>query len=771
MFGRGGESAGRLGAIRRGGLHLQQAGRLTALTIAAGAVAFYGWYFLFRGDEGLISVGVCLLQILAGLFALFCLSAVVRRSSREERIFWLLLGAGVATLIVSNLIWLSDQLIHDRAQYSNVSFILWLVEYICFLSALIYKLATVSASVRHCPYLFNIGIFMITSAAVSIHYLIEPVVSQPGESILMTVAYSLFAITSLSILFVTTILYYLLLHSREQSSMIFIILAFLVQVAGDSIYVYLFLIDGYAFGSPVDLLWQLSVSFIGVGAYAKAMKPEARWEVRENAFKRPSVFPFVNVLILCLLAASSYGWQMNALAWGLILTFLLIIGRLLVVLYRNEKLMLEYKNLAYHDPLTGLHNRVRFNEDLGACLEQSRKNGEPFALLLIDLDRLKAVNDTLGHPIGDQIIRQTADRIRRAVAVQDKLYRLGGDEFILMTAGGTQADCERLARQLLDSAAESYKVSGHEIAMTMSIGISLYPRDGVSGEDLLKHADSALNHAKSGGVNGYRFYDSLISETMKRKMAIENGLRKAIDRNQLSLAYQPKVDLVSREIVGMEALLRWRHPELGSVSPAEFIPIAEESDLIVSIGEWALRTACAQNKRWQKAGYAPLCVSVNVSVRQFQQEGFDRTVLQTLRFTGLSPQYLELEITESIMQDVDAISEVLGKLREAGVRTSIDDFGKGYSSLYVLQSLPIDAVKIDKLFVDGLEDDTRAAMVKTIIDLGRRLNLTVIAEGIENERQLQALTDHRCHVGQGYYFSKPVDAAEFERMLRQAKAI
>lgn len=750
---------------------MQQTGRLAALTITAAAASFYGWNFLFRNDEWLISVGVCWLQILAGFFSLVCLTAAFRRSNREDRKFWLLLGMGVAILVASNLIWFFNQIVYGNTQFTDVSFVLWLFEYMCFLSALIYKLKTISSSVIHSPYLFNIAIFMISAAAVSIHYLIEPAVAKYGESMLITIASTLYAITSLSILFVTTILYYLLLNSKEKSSMIFVIMAFVIQVAGDSLYVYLFLTDGYALGNAIDLFWQLSISLIGVGAYAKARKPEARWEVKEEAIKRPSAFPFICVLILCLLAASSYEWRMNVLAGGLILTFLLIIGRLLVVLYRNEKLMREYKYLAYHDSLTDLYNRARFNEDLGACMEQYRKSGRPFALLVIDLDRLKAVNDTLGHPAGDQIIRQTADRIRRLKADHDTLYRLGGDEFVMISADTSQADCERFARQLSDEVDQPYKVNGHEISMTASIGISLFPQDGTSGEDLLKHADSALNHAKSGGANNYQFYNAVISENMKRKLEIENGLRKAIERNQLSLAYQPKVDLASREIVGVEALLRWHHPLLGSVSPAEFIPIAEQSNLIVSLGEWALKTACMQNKQWQKAGYVPICVSVNVSVRQFQQDGFEQMVMQALRFTGLSPQYLELEITESIMQDVEAISEVLGKLREIGVRTSLDDFGKGYSSLYVLQSLPIDAVKIDKLFIDGIDDDTRHSMVKTIIDVGRRLNLTVIAEGIENERQLQALVDHRCHVGQGYYFSKPVGAAEFERMLQLSEAI
>jgi EAL domain-containing protein (putative c-di-GMP-specific phosphodiesterase class I) len=294
----------------------------------------------------------------------------------------------------------------------------------------------------------------------------------------------------------------------------------------------------------------------------------------------------------------------------------------------------------------------------------------------------------------------------------------------------------------------------------------MYPEHGENSEDLLKNADAAMYLAKENGKNHFRFYNYELNEVLARKMQIEHELSKAIERNEFSLFYQPKVDLHTQNMIGMEALLRWNHPELGLISPVEFIPIAEETGQIISIGEWVLNTACKQNKIWHEKGLSTCCVSVNVSVLQFQQGDFLKVVTEALKESNLEAKYLELEITESIMQNINESRELLAGFRAMGVKTSIDDFGTGYSSLDILRNLPIDTIKIDKSFIDDIEAPCQQPFIKAIIELGLNLNVTVVAEGIENENQLQILLANNCTIGQGYLFSKPVDATEFEKLLR-----
>ncbi|RNF39964.1 EAL domain-containing protein [Planococcus salinus] len=547
--------------------------------------------------------------------------------------------------------------------------------------------------------------------------------------------------------------------------MLFVIFGFFLQIIGDSLYTYLSVYGSYQLGGFVDLIWLVALLFIGFAGYhAQKTKKEITLVVKNPFEEREFIFPYSSIMVLLALVIYSYRWNFNWLSSALLIIFFMVLGRQLLVINRNNKLVKEYRHLAYHDPLTGLNNRASFTETVENSLKKHKT--DKMALLLIDLDRFKVVNDTLGHLVGDQILIKTADRLRQALGEEASLFRLGGDEFVIIISDTTERECSVTAEHLLKNFQEPFSVGDYEINVTPSIGISIYPDHGVNSEDLLKNADAAMYTAKENGKNNFSFYNSELNSIMTRKLKIENELRKAIESEQFILHYQPKVDLPTKRFIGMEALLRWEHPELGWITPGEFIPIAEETGQIVSIGEWVLKEACKQNKAWQENGFSPLCVSVNVSVLQFQQDDFLLTVKEALEESGLEPQFLELEITESIMQNIRESVKILESLRAMGIKTSIDDFGTGYSSLNILQELPIDTIKIDKSFIDGIGSTNQQAMVKTIIDLGVNLNLTVVAEGIESEQQMEALIHSNCNIGQGFLFSRAVAPEDFENILK-----
>ncbi|MHB9117424.1 MAG: EAL domain-containing protein [Burkholderiales bacterium] len=433
---------------------------------------------------------------------------------------------------------------------------------------------------------------------------------------------------------------------------------------------------------------------------------------------------------------------------------------------------LEYQ--ANYDTLTQLPNRNLFQDRLNQALAYAHRHGGGLAVLFIDLDNFKNINDSLGHDVGDTLLQRVAARIADCVRGEDTVSRLGGDEFVAILADITaENDIAPVSRKILGAVAEPIIIDGHELFTTCSIGIALYPKDGKDTQALLKSADSALYRAKEQGRNNAQFYTTEMNIKAMERLQLEKNLRHALERNEFLLHYQPRVDLRSGEITGMEALVRWQHPELGLVPPANFIPLAEESGLIVPLGEWVLRTACAQNKTWQIAGLAPVCVAVNLSARQFRQQNLLTLVEQVLQQTGLDPSYLELEMTESlIMQNIEATIAILTQLKATGVKFSIDDFGTGYSSLAYLKRFPIDMLKIDQSFVrDITTDPDDAAIATTIISMAHDMGLKVIAEGVETNAQKSFLRLRHCDEMQGYFFSKPVPTDEFEILLREKRCL
>lgn len=426
--------------------------------------------------------------------------------------------------------------------------------------------------------------------------------------------------------------------------------------------------------------------------------------------------------------------------------------------------------LAHHDTLTGLPNRNQLMERLRGALQQAERNGGLVGLLFIDLDRFKVINDTLGHAVGDELLRTVADRLSRASESGELVARSGGDEFVIMINRLREpADAQRAAEHILALMAPTARVAGHELAITPSIGIAVYPDHGIDAEELMRNADVAMYYAKSQGRNNCQMFSAKMAELAEESLSLEHALRTAADRDEFILYYQPQIEMATRKLVGVEALIRWNSREFGMVPPGKFIRIAEECGLILQMGDWVLREACRQRAEWNLAGVADFPVAVNVSALQFRQPEFIRRVEEALQIYGIATSQLELELTESIvMHESGATAAALHRLRDMGVALSIDDFGTGYSSLGYLKHLPIQKLKVDGAFVRGIETDRAdRAIVEAIVSLGRALDLTLVAEGVEQRSTITVLSKLGCHVAQGYYYCRPLPADEFVTWYKQ----
>ncbi|HWY53921.1 MAG TPA: EAL domain-containing protein [Terriglobales bacterium] len=425
--------------------------------------------------------------------------------------------------------------------------------------------------------------------------------------------------------------------------------------------------------------------------------------------------------------------------------------------------------LAYYDALTGLPNRTLLRDRLANAFAGARRQKNKLAVLYLDLDRFKDINDSLGHSVGDLLLQEVAERLRRWGREQDTVARVGGDEFLIVLTGLKDVtDVVVAAERLMDAMTAEFVVQGRSLSIGCSVGISIFPEHGREADNLIKNADAAMYCAKGAGRNNFRFYTEDMNAQAVERLTLENSLRLALDKKELFLMYQPQMDMVTGKIVGLEVLLRWQHPELGLVPPDKFIRIAENSGLIVRIGEWVLRTACGQARKWQDEGLANVSVAVNVSAVQFRQEDFCELIRRVLQQTGLAPEYLELELTESLLlSSADVTFSVLQKLKAMGLKLAIDDFGTGYSSFSYLRQFRVSKIKIDRSFVrDVAVNPDDAAITSAIISMAKSLNLKVIAEGVENEAQMSFLRAHQCDEIQGYYFSKPLAVDKVGDKLR-----
>ncbi|MCP1457713.1 putative bifunctional diguanylate cyclase/phosphodiesterase [Pseudomonas kilonensis] len=426
--------------------------------------------------------------------------------------------------------------------------------------------------------------------------------------------------------------------------------------------------------------------------------------------------------------------------------------------------LLKVSHLLQYDVLTELPNSMLLGDRLTQAMAQCRRHDRQLAVMFIGLDRFKRINNALGHPVGDEMLKRVARALATVVRESDSVFRYGSDEFVVIL--GDVVDPQQtkgVADKLLAAISSPQPIDGHDLTVTASLGISVYPSDGFDAVALIKKAETAMRNVKETGPNDYRFFTEDMNRRARQQQTIESGLRLGLQRKEFVLHYQPKLDLKSGKVVGVEALVRWNRPDHGLVYPSDFIPVAEDSGLIVPLSQWVLQEACQQACRWQAQGMRPLYLSVNVSAIDFRQRGFVEGIARTLKETGLAPTQLELEITESVlMQNVDTTVAILKAIKQQGIRLAIDDFGTGYSSLSYLQKFPVDVLKIDQSFVGDLSIDSNdAKLVSTIISLGKSLNLHIIAEGVETREQLEFLKQHHCEEVQGYYFSKAVEPQAF----------
>ena len=536
----------------------------------------------------------------------------------------------------------------------------------------------------------------------------------------------------------------------------------------------------YGFGNYTAMALHTSVSFIllAIGslfAYPnKGLMKIATSNLAGGIMLRRLFLPVIGIPpILCWLILLGKRLEMYDSEVGIALLCVLNIFVLLILIWWNAKTLgaVDYQGL--HDMLTSLPNRIFFNKQLSVSIAKARYQQEGLAVMFLDLDRFKKINDNLGHAVGDRLLKAVVKRLTDCLRESDTLARWGGDEFTLFlkNINGTHYTAET-AQKIINAFKSPFLIGNHYLYITISIGIALYPYDGEDPETLIKNADVALYSAKAKGRNNYQFYTAKINEQSSELLFLENRLHHAWEREEFQIYYQPKVNINTGKVTGMEALLRWYSPELGFISPVTFIPIAEENGLIVQIGEWVLQTACAQNKAWLEAGLSPIRIAVNLSPRQFQEPNLLEMVAQILAETGLDPWLLELEITETTaMQNADFTKEILLELNRMGVLISIDDFGTGYSSLNYLKKFPVHTIKIDRSFVRDLTiDPYDMAIASAVVALGHGLNMNVVAEGVETKEQLECLREIGCEEMQGYFFSKPLPDQEAIALLKNYRA-
>lgn len=430
----------------------------------------------------------------------------------------------------------------------------------------------------------------------------------------------------------------------------------------------------------------------------------------------------------------------------------------------REKAIEKINYLAFHDELTGLPNRNRLYAYIRKLMENI-EDDDPFIVMFIDMDRFKIVNDAMGHSSGDMMLKEVANRLSSSVSEEALVARIGGDEFVIVIPQMKKERSPLFAGKIIDLFKIPITIDHIEVYTTPSIGITCYPDDGEDVDTLIKNADTAMYFAKKSGKNNYKLFNQLLRDRLNNSFTLENGIRKALENNEFILHYQPQFDLETGHIIGVESLIRWNHPKKGFLSPAEFIPVAEENGHIVHLGYWVLDTACRQLKLWHEKGLTNISMGVNISPIQFIHKEFINNLEGILVENRIAPKYLNLEITESVVMNIDESLSLITRLKDIGVQISIDDFGTGYSSLSVLKDLPIDYLKIDKSFVSNIHTNEKN-LLQTIIDIGNNFNLKLIAEGVECKEQMQILQERKCHIGQGYYFCKPLKGNEAETFIR-----
>lgn len=780
---------------------------LLPILFALYIVGYYAWLLYWQTEEHILHLGGNIFSIMAPLISSILLFNACRRVNGQDRIFWLLMSAGAMSYVLGEGYWIYyENIRHETVPFPSWADLFYFTQAFCFLTAFLHKLYVKKNSYHMLRMLFDTLIVMTVAVSFSWYFIIQPIFAQHEIStgaLLTSLGYPL---SDLALLLSAISMY---LSSKEilpGKVLALLISGFLIQIYADSAYLYLTSTETYSSGSLYDPLWPAALLLTGLAGYyfkesehSQATGSHVKSQGPESFDYARLLLPYVCVILLFIMNLQSF--EFNSIFTGTSVAILLLIIRQIIAIVENNSLLrrlhamndvLEQKvtkrthelseknaqlveaytrmeHMAYHDALTDLPNRRFFEERLSTAIAQAKTQNSIVAVLFLDLDRFKNVNDYLGHAVGDLLLQHVSKRLSTCLQKTDTVSRQGGDEFTIILENRTIEEISKLASNIRDQLHQPFFLAGNELRISMSMGIGVYPYDGDTAETLMKNADTALYLAKERGKNNFQFFTSELNERIARKMMLETALHKALEGNEFVVHYQPQLHLQTGKITGVEALIRWHHPEHGLISPTDFIPLAEETGLIVPIGEWMLEQACRQNKRWQNQGFPPLKMGINLSARQFMQENLTEKVAYVLQVTELDPQYLDLEITESIaMQNVEHVIDKLRDLKQLGVQISIDDFGTGYSSLSYLKKFPIHTLKIAQPFVDDIAINAEdLAIVNAIIVMARSMKLNVIAEGVETPVQLELLRELQCDEVQGYLISKPVPTATLEALLTQ----
>lgn len=725
------------------------------------------WITFYKGSEYNEAIGTSIFAVGAAIWAFIQINKTIISSSGYRRMFWRWINRGIAANGAGNAVWLAAAIVGVSSFPPSLSDFLWMMSYFLFLCALLYQLFIASREPVISIHVFNVSVFMIVSTAIIGHFFTAIALEMFNYSIVDSVMNLSFLLVDITLLFAAGYLVYLLKTKRDITVMHLLIMAFAFQSIGDFNAAYLEIM-GFAVspGNFNDVLWLAGIILIGTAStYERTGISETGWMIRKDIKQHFIFFPVAAIFLLIIFTLNSYDWRINILSISIGTILLLFAGRNYIMNKKNTSLIKEYRHLAYYDSLTGIYNRTSFKINIDKAVAFCNKENKELALILFDIDRFKVINDTLGHHVGDEVLMETAYRLKRQLPY--RIYRLGGDEFVIIADNAGEERAIETALEIKQAFNKPYSIAGQHISITTSIGISCFPSASQDSDSLLKSADAAMYAAKENGRNGFVFYGDALHEKLERKMIIESEMKQGLIKQEYTLYYQPKINVQTFEVTGVEALLRWDNQKLGRISPYEFIPIAEESGFIKVLGSWVMKEACLQAEAWKRSGVFDGTMAVNVSVHQMKYGDILTLIQQSLKESGLNPGKLEIEITESIMQDVAVTSVILKDIRALGVRVALDDFGTGYSSFHVLKNLPIDTIKIDKSFVDDLNGSKEQSLVKAIIDIGRHLQLEVVAEGVEEEVQLDAIAAYECATAQGYYISKPLPVLEIEQFLQQ----
>lgn len=729
------------------------------------ATIYFVFLLFINNKEGLHSLGNISISSISSLIGLRWAYQASSITKDKKYRFWLIIAIGLFFYSITSFIWLYMFLFHQAITFPLASLPTLVLSYIFFLIALIYKIKTIEIKESVQSFSFTISVFMTFIIAVHIHYFFQPTMTLVNYSKLMTFLILVFQICTLSILFASMLLFYISRKSSEKDPVLFVVLGMFFHMIGVILYYY-FYVNNISVVTA-DFVWTLGLLFILFSAkLVKKHTEVSEWKMVKYVESKESKLPYIIIFVLLLTVLESYHWKINALMIGMVLMLIMIISRQWYVMQRNRKLMKEYSYLAFHDTLTGVKNRTKFTKDLETVMEESKRKSQPFLMFLMDLDQFKSINDTMGHHVGDKLLSAAASRLKNAFEPVGTVYRIGGDEFVIIVPNVKRVFGTLYAKTVLNLFANPFLIDNHTITISPSIGISVYPDDGMKQETLLHHADAAMYLAKEKGKAQFCYFNQQIYQNILRKRNIEVELKQAIELDQFSLHFQPKVNLETERVIGFETFIRWDHPRLGMISPREFISIAEETGTIFAIDEWVITRACEQMKQLVDSGYNDFTIAVNISAKQLEQKCFGTRLKQILDHTELEPKYLELEIAESEMGNIGQTIDTLKELHAIGVRIAIDDFGIGYSSLHILQSLPLDTIKIDQSFVAELEKKENISIIKTIIDIGLNLDVEVVAEGIETAYQARTLANLSCQYGQGYLYSKPLPIERLDHFLQ-----